>query len=208
MIKEIISTTLISAVIIGLSGCVPSFTPNAQTVNYAKKNQLLNKDYQESEIMCISDKPLTQEDKGEIFSLVSVRFHADFSTNQCKFAFSAHATKSEPEKYKMHQEILASCLDHVYYSIAESERSHYIKYSDTAYKVEFRHYKGVDELFNDGKVNKLYGYLGFEDRNNQTIVYVADTTQDAFGSDSKIGYIKEGVLNYMKEHPSKCRAFK
>lgn len=208
MIKVIISSALISAVVIGLSGCAPSFTPDAQTVNYAKKNELLNTDYQESEIMCISDTLLTQEDKGEIFSLVSVRFHADFSTNQCKFSFRANSTTTEPEKYQMHQRILASCLDDVYYSIAESERSHYVKYSDTAYKVEFRHYRGVDELFKDGKVNKLYGFLGFEDRDNQTIVYVADATQDAISSDSNIGYIKEGVLNYMKEHPTKCRAFK
>jgi len=203
--KRLILSIMALGMLLSFNGCAPSFSSNSPTLKYANNNNLTNKDYQESEIMCISDKPLTKEDRGEIFLLASARFHADFSTNKCKFSFRASATRSEPNKYQRHKERLSRCLDHVYFSIAESERSHYIKYSDTAYKIEFRHYKGDDELFKDGKVNKLYGYLGFEERDNQTIVYVADATQNTTNSNSEIGYIKEGVLNYMKEHPNKCK---
>ena len=203
--KQITGALVIGSALL-FSGCGTSFSPTPETIKYAKKYKLTNPDYQKSEIMCVSDETLTKSERDEMFLLVSTRFYADFSINRCKKSFNTSATRSDPNAYQTELSIRAQCLNDVSYGVAESERSHFIRYSPTAYKIEFRHYHGVNELFSSKKVSTLYGYLGFEDKNNKTIVYVADATKDDIFSESKIGYIKEGVLNYMKENPTICKA--
>jgi len=202
-----ISLAVTTALSFGFSGCSPSFESHQPTINYAKKHKIQNKDYNESEIMCISDKPLTKKDRDEIFLFSSARYHSDYTDQECTSSYISMINSPGGHNggwgktYKR-------CLNNVYESISRSETIHFKRYTDKAYKIEFRHYDGIYPVSRLDK-SDLDGYLGFNEINGKTIVYVADVTNQntRIKRPSKIGFIKEGVMNYMKKYPNKCQAF-
>lgn len=204
MLNKTIQGCLVALGVIGFSGCGSSFSPSPATVKYVEENKLVNEDYEESEIMCVSDGVLTKEQRDDIFLYASTRFHADFSNHKCTkdYKYSLSYKKIDIANYRY-----KNCQNFLYFSVAESEKSHFVRYSPTAYKIEFKHYNGVVNPFTQSKDSQLFGYVGFEDVNNSTVVYVSDTSNDDKSSESKTGYLKEGVLNYMKQNPSVCKAF-
>lgn len=207
--NKIISFTVVSALSMMFAGCgAPTFQSHTPTKNYAKQHNLTNNDYQESEIICISDKPLTVEEKKDIFLSVSVRYHSDFSLQMCKNSLQ-NGLKYSPQNRNDHYVQYKRCEGKdLITSIAKTETDHLKRYSDKSYKIEFRHYKGIYDTSRTDK-SILYGYLGFDERDNQTIVYVADGTNEEkyIERPSEMGFIKEGVHNYMKYHPGICKPF-
>jgi len=186
------------------NGCMGSFSSHPATKEYAKANNLVKPEYQESEIMCIANPKLSKAEKDKIFVLISARYHADFNEQMCK-----RNLKRWGGDMASGYEVFAQCEDDILYSLAQSEKKHFIRHSPESYKIEFRFYRGTNVLFSKEKRNELNGYVGFDDIDGKTIVYVADNT-DGIGNiqrPSKIGFIKEGVINYMKDNPSKCKSF-
>ena len=199
---------VITALSLGFSGCGRSFSSHQPTINYVKQHKIVNKDYEESEIMCISDKPLTKKERDEIFLLSSVRYHSDYTAQECKRSYISMINSPGGHNGGWGR-TYQNCQNNVFTSIARSETNHFKRYSDKAYKIEFRHYDGIYPVSRLDK-SDLDGYLGFDEREGKTIVYVADTTNQSksIKRPSKIGFIKEGVINYMKKYPNKCKPFK
>lgn len=208
--KRVFSFVVITSLSFLITGCgAPPLQPHKPTIDYAKQHNLSNKDYQESEIMCISDKTLTMEEKNDLFLAGSKKFHNEFSPQMCKKSFDNGLKYGKPQDILRYQTDYLRCKgENIQASYAKSESEHYKKYDDNSFKIEYRYYKGFINP-KDTEKSLLYGYIGFEDKDNHTIVYVADSTNDEkdIANPSNFGFIKDGVLNYMDTHPNKCNPF-
>lgn len=205
--KRVISFVSITSLSFLITGCgAPALQPHKPTMDYAKQHNLSNKDYQESEIMCISDKTLTTEEKMDIFLAGSKKFHHDFSPQKCKNSYTNGLKYGKPQDIGEYHKDYNKCKgENIQASLTKSKYAHFKKYDDKSFKIEYRYYHGFINP-KDTEKGLLYGYIGFDDKDNHTIVYVADSTNEEKYIDkpSNFGFIKDGVLNYMDTHPNKC----
>ena len=188
---------------VGLTGCGPSFEPDKPTLDFAKKYNLKNRDYQNSEIMCITSEPLSRQEKSELLSITMSKM-SKFYISLCKSKF-LHLVGSYPNTNW--RPMYENCINFAVPSVRRTTNIHLKKINDKTFKYEFRYYHG---LYSMDRIDKsdLLGYLGFDETLGYDIIYIGDITNETRVKGTKTGIIRESVLEFMRRHPNKCKSLK
>ena len=184
-----------------LNGCAPSFDPDPATIKYANDHNLSNKDYQEAEIMCVSDKLLRKQDRRNIMQHVFTMF-AIFEQKECERSYKMMTSSHPEDNWRV---VYNNCIHNIPKSLTLAQQNASVD-SKGSLKINLKMYNGIFKIEDDE--GDLYGYVVFAKENGKEIVYAADATAHSIKISGNRRFIKEGILNALEKKPNSCKVFK